>query len=349
MREYAKIVPVFWVRGTGKKLRGDAEAQVLAIYLMTCPNSNMVGIYNLSLPSMQNDTGLSEAAIRRCLKLLAAHDVAHFDARDEMVWVPEMARYQVGETLSAGDKQIRGIIKELAKVGRHQFVCRFFTRYTAAYRLDVPAWVPNDTPSEGVTAPADTPSEGSPTQSAPLRSQDQDQDQDQEVPLGKPTGAKANGDHPTDKAWQRYAAAYAEGIAAASGEGFATPRTKTDLVQMATAHGKTGGKAITGDALLAWFRTTATAYRKATADKAAYESGYCPAACLKWLNAGRPVSPGAQMALAAPAGGQGALPRVQVVPVDPEAAKASQEAGAAALASFKAALHGHGPPPRRAS
>ena len=44
MRDYAKIRPVFWTRGTGKKLRGDPEAQVVALYLMSAPLSHMTGL-----------------------------------------------------------------------------------------------------------------------------------------------------------------------------------------------------------------------------------------------------------------------------------------------------------------
>ncbi|GGC77005.1 hypothetical protein [Undibacterium terreum] len=44
MRPYAKITPTFWIGGTGRQLRHRGyHAQLLALYLMSCPLSNMAG------------------------------------------------------------------------------------------------------------------------------------------------------------------------------------------------------------------------------------------------------------------------------------------------------------------
>ena len=40
VRDYGKVSPQFWVGKTGKRLRGDMEAQIVALYLMTSPRTN---------------------------------------------------------------------------------------------------------------------------------------------------------------------------------------------------------------------------------------------------------------------------------------------------------------------
>jgi len=40
MRDYAKVSPRFWIGNTGKQLRSDPDAQVVALYLMSNPHAN---------------------------------------------------------------------------------------------------------------------------------------------------------------------------------------------------------------------------------------------------------------------------------------------------------------------
>ena len=48
MRNYATISPQFWLGDTGRKLRKSGpESMVVALYMMTSPHSNMLGLYYL--------------------------------------------------------------------------------------------------------------------------------------------------------------------------------------------------------------------------------------------------------------------------------------------------------------
>ncbi|ENO4828451.1 DNA-binding protein, partial [Escherichia coli] len=48
MRNYATISPQFWLGETGRKLRKSGpECMVVALYMMTSPHSNMLGLYYL--------------------------------------------------------------------------------------------------------------------------------------------------------------------------------------------------------------------------------------------------------------------------------------------------------------
>jgi len=50
MRDFAKVCGQFWIGETGRKLRAAGrDAQTVALYLITCPSANMLGLYYLPL------------------------------------------------------------------------------------------------------------------------------------------------------------------------------------------------------------------------------------------------------------------------------------------------------------
>src|SRR6185312_2501399 len=169
MRDYARISPLFWSGDTGRRLRGDGDAQVLAFYLMTCPSSTMSGLFYLPLPTISHETGLSIPATRAALTRLEAAEFAFYDAEAELVWLPEMARCQVGIELSPGDNRIKGLLREIERHRRSPFHAAFLDRYREAYHL----------PSEYETT-AKPLRRGYASAARPLRSQDQDQEQVQD-------------------------------------------------------------------------------------------------------------------------------------------------------------------------
>lgn len=136
MRNYSQVSPFFWTRGTGKRLRGNKAAQILAAYLMTCPAAKMSGIFYLPAVQMEHETGLSARELREALSVLATEDYAHYDAAEELVWVPTMAMWQVGRTMSRADKRRRGVLAEVQSHIRHRFAVDFYRRYQTAYDLE---------------------------------------------------------------------------------------------------------------------------------------------------------------------------------------------------------------------
>lgn len=136
MRDCVNIPPDFWSRGIGRRLRGNAHAQLVGLYLITCAAANMIGIYYLPIVVLMHETGLTEAQARDALRALAEADVAHYDDSAELVWVPQMARYQIGDELRAGDKRRLGQIRaEIQMAGDHPFLAAFWRIYGDAYRL----------------------------------------------------------------------------------------------------------------------------------------------------------------------------------------------------------------------
>ena len=135
MRDYSKVSPAFWTRGSGKKLRGNAAAQVVALYLATCPSSNMVGLYYVPLVTVAHETGLSVEAATEALAATAKAGFAFFDTENEIAWVPNMAEYQIGEQLKAGDKRRGMVLAQLDQAGDHPFVLEFWAKYQGPYAL----------------------------------------------------------------------------------------------------------------------------------------------------------------------------------------------------------------------
>ena len=160
MRDHAIVSPQFWIGETGRRLReAGADAQRLALYLISCPNSNMIGLYYLPLPTLCHELGISKEGASKALRRVCATGFASYDAPSETVFVTEMARFQIGEPLSPTDKRVKGVARQVAEMRKSPLCRDFAERYRVSFCL------PDDLLDE---AP-----------SKPLRSQDQDQDQDQ--------------------------------------------------------------------------------------------------------------------------------------------------------------------------
>ena len=159
MRDYAKISPLFWIGDTGRRLREDGPAQRLALYLLSCPAANMIGLYYLPLSTMAEETGLTRRACEKALHRLAELGFAQWDPNTQTVFIVEMAAHQIGEPLKATDKRCKGVEREWAALKHSPFYRAFHTRYGASFHLPKPT---NGRPLKGP--------------SKPLRSQEQEQE-----------------------------------------------------------------------------------------------------------------------------------------------------------------------------
>lgn len=162
MRDYAKVSPKFWIGPTGKSIRKQGTvAQVLALYLLTSPHANMLGIYHLPIAYIVADTGLTFEGASEGLQRLYEAGFCDYDDASEVVFVYEMARYQIGEQLKPKDNQVEGVRREYRNLPESRLLPSFFEKYAAAFHLD---------DGRGLQAP-----------SKPLGSQEQEQEQEQEI------------------------------------------------------------------------------------------------------------------------------------------------------------------------
>lgn len=168
MRNYGTISPHFWMGKTGKQLKKCPEALIVAMYLITCTNANMLGFYYLPLPLMVHETGLGVEGASKGLKWAINAGFCSYDDDTEIVWVHEMARFQIGESLKAADKNCAGIQNQYNALPNNPFLSAFYAKYKDAFHMKK---------CRGESIPK-VPEQQAP--SKPLASQEQEQDQDQD-------------------------------------------------------------------------------------------------------------------------------------------------------------------------
>ena len=152
MREYAKVAPKFWTGETGKFIRSRGrDVQVLALYLLTCPMSNMLGLYYLPLPIMCHETGIPLKGASEALRSLSEGGFARYDYPSEYVYVLEMARFQLAEVIEERDNRHKALIRELETLRKCPFFNDFLQKYREPFHLHSVA------PSESLRSPSEAP------------------------------------------------------------------------------------------------------------------------------------------------------------------------------------------------
>lgn len=188
MRDYSKISGRFWTGKTGKKLRGNTEAQLIALYLMTSPHATMTGVYHVPVVYIAHETGLTLEGAWKGLRECIEEGFCYYDEASETVFVVEMAAYQVGEVLKPGDKQRVFVYKQFVAIADKPIQKAFFERYRVPYGL--PHLAVNDCGFEGASKPLPRICEGA-SKGLPSQEQEQDQEQEQEEGLSASAGADA--------------------------------------------------------------------------------------------------------------------------------------------------------------
>lgn len=168
MRDYAKVSPQFWIGSTGKALRkAGPEAQIVAFYLMTCPLSNMLGLFYLPETYIQHETGLGQKGASKGLAGAIEAGFCKYDPESEMIWVIEMATYQIAENLEETDKRSKGVQNDYDKLPDNPFLREFYDKYHGPFKM--PHARGGTIKKSTIEAPY-----------MPLASQEQEQEQEQE-------------------------------------------------------------------------------------------------------------------------------------------------------------------------
>lgn len=197
MRKYSSITPKFWIGKTGRKLRGDISAKLVAAYLLSCPNNDMTGVFYCPLCQISAETGLPLEApsvplpspfqgplkgIREALETLQREDFAIYDYESEYVFVKKMALFQIAPELKPTDKRVTGIrtaIESMPDNFKHLFIKEYNECFNLGFKniplpeiqeFGVQTQEEDELPSSPIEAP-----------SKALRSQEQEQEQEQET------------------------------------------------------------------------------------------------------------------------------------------------------------------------
>lgn len=197
MRKYSSITPKFWIGKTGRKLRADISAKLVAAYLLSCPNNDMTGVFYCPLCQISAETGLPLEApsvpltspfqgtlkgIREALETLQREDFAIYDYETEYVFVKKMALFQIAPELKPTDKRVTGIRTAIESMPEN-FKYLFIKEYNECFNLGF-----KDLPEHEVgrfcsqtqeeiklsASSIEAPSKA-------LRSQEQEQEQEQEI------------------------------------------------------------------------------------------------------------------------------------------------------------------------
>lgn len=136
MRDYSKVGPQFWIGKTGKLLRkAGVDAQLVGIYLITSPHANMLGLYYLAQETIAHETGLGIKRAQAALKACVNSGFCSYDEDSEMVWVHEMAFYQIADKLVINDKRSKGVQNEYNNLPENPFLARFFGKYAESFKM----------------------------------------------------------------------------------------------------------------------------------------------------------------------------------------------------------------------
>ncbi len=138
MRKYGVVAPAFWTGPTGKLLKQKPHhVRLLAVYLITSPHANMIGLYYLPWVVVPHESGLTQQEAQEGIGVLGSPDIrfAEYDFDSEMVWVPEMARYQIGERLKRADNNRKAIENIVRSLPKNPFTEKFYDRYEQAFNL----------------------------------------------------------------------------------------------------------------------------------------------------------------------------------------------------------------------
>jgi len=136
MRRYAKISPQMWIGETGRKLRDAGhETMLVALYLLSNPHSNMLGLYYLPKLFIAHETGLGVEGAAKGLRRAIEEGFCAYDEASEVVFVYEMARYQIADHLQPSDKQCAGIQREYEGLPNNPFLAMFYEKYVKAFNL----------------------------------------------------------------------------------------------------------------------------------------------------------------------------------------------------------------------
>jgi hypothetical protein len=110
-------------------------AQVVALYLLTAPGSTMLGLYYLPVGTIVHETGVPEGDVNEIMADFDEMGFAHYDADNEVVWVVEMARFQIAEELKTNDNRYKYVVKESPRFAASPLYDRWYDQYHAAFNL----------------------------------------------------------------------------------------------------------------------------------------------------------------------------------------------------------------------
>ena len=134
MREFAKVPPKFWFHSNERKKLGW-QAQLVAIYLLTSPHANMIGVYYLPVNFIAHEIGITMEEAWKGLRGLIEAQFCSYDDHSEFVWVHEMGFTQICKQLKLADNRVKAIQEMYLELPDLPFLKDFYDKYANAFLL----------------------------------------------------------------------------------------------------------------------------------------------------------------------------------------------------------------------
>ena len=136
-RSYAKIFTGKWRSRSFRTLRGNPWAIVLQDYLMSCPASEMSGVFYMPKYLIEGELGIPHDELENAIKILEEADFCRF-YDDEYVFVFNMARYQIADALSPDDNRWKSLMRDIEEMPdniRREFIIRYNDDFNLGYQI----------------------------------------------------------------------------------------------------------------------------------------------------------------------------------------------------------------------
>lgn len=180
-RDYATVKPQFWTGKTGRAIKAlGPEYQAVAMYMMTSPHSNMIGLYYLPFAYISADAWGTEETLPRVVQGLVDLGFCRYDYETGWVWVVKMAKHQLGETLRSGDRRRAAVVKAADRAAGSRYHTDFLELYADAYGIPYAPSKPHPAPVDEARMPLQRAGERSRVEHEQEHKQDQDHEQDQD-------------------------------------------------------------------------------------------------------------------------------------------------------------------------
>ena len=136
-RSYAKIFTGKWRSRSFRTLRGNPWAIVLQDYLMSCPASEMSGVFYMPKYLIEGELGIPHDELESAIRILEEADFCRF-YDDEYVFVYNMARYQIADALSPDDNRWKSLMRDIEEMPdniRREFIIRYNEDFNLGYQI----------------------------------------------------------------------------------------------------------------------------------------------------------------------------------------------------------------------
>lgn len=110
MRDYGKVHASFWTSETTRNL--SPEAQLLALYLLSCQHATMAGVYRIPLAYISEDTGWVPERLRNGFATLSMAGFLEYDEKTGWVWIKSWLKWNKPDN----PNQWKAVAKSVASV-----------------------------------------------------------------------------------------------------------------------------------------------------------------------------------------------------------------------------------------